>query len=93
MRNEIGEPTGMWVRTEARAEEVIEFTAFVTAIERGDIGAGDEVRSRIVTRDRWVRVGDMRLYREIMRGDGGAAGEEDAAGEEGRGTPPLWYAS
>jgi len=67
MRNEIGEPTGMRVRTEAGTEETMEFTAFVAAIERGDIRPEDEVRSHIVTQDLWLRVGEMRLYREIRQ--------------------------
>ena len=68
MRNEIGEPTGMRVRREFGAEETLEFAAFVAAIERGDIGANDETCSHIVTWDEWVRVGEMRLYREIRQG-------------------------
>ena len=68
MRNEIGEPTGMRVRTVVGAEETLEFTAFVTAIEHGDIGPEDEFCSQIVTQGRWVRVGEMRLYREIRQG-------------------------
>ena len=76
MRNEIGEPTGMRVRRESGAEETLEFAAFVAAIERGHIGPEDEVCSHIVTRDRWVRVGDMRLYREIVRNEGGEAAAE-----------------
>ena len=67
MRNEIGEPTGMRVRYRTGAEETLEFAAFVAAIERGVIGADDEVCSHIVTRDTWVNVGDMRLYREIRQ--------------------------
>lgn len=68
MRNEIGEPTGMRVRRGTGAEETLEFAAFVAAIERGDIGPEDEVCSHIVTLDRWVQVGNMRLYREIRQG-------------------------
>lgn len=67
MRNEIGEPTGMRVRRAAGAEVTLEFAAFVAAIESGDVGPEDEVCSHIVTRDRWVRVGEMRLYREIRQ--------------------------
>ncbi len=67
MRNEIGEPTGMRVRPARGAEVTLEFAAFVAAIERGDIGPEDEVCSHIVTRGQWVRVGDMRLYREIRQ--------------------------
>ncbi len=85
MRNEIGEPTGMRVRRESGAEETLEFAAFVAAIERGDIGADEEVCSHIVTRDAWVRVGEMRLYREIMRDGGGP--EREA--EEERVWPPA----
>lgn len=68
MRNEIGEPTGMRVRRATGPEETLEFAAFVAAIERGDVGAEDEVCSHIVTQDRWVRVGGMRLYGEIRQG-------------------------
>lgn len=68
MRNEIGEPTGMRVHRANAAEQTLEFSAFVAAIERGDVGPEDEVCSHIVTGNRWVRVGEMRLYREIMRG-------------------------
>jgi len=68
MRNEIGEPTGMRVRRTMGAEMTLEFAAFVAAIERGDIGPEDEVCSHIVTQGQWVRVGEMRLYREIMQG-------------------------
>ena len=85
MRNEIGEPTGMRVRRASGAEETLEFAAFVAAIERGDIGPEDEVCSHIVTRDKWVRVGDMRLYREIVRSEGGEEGEA----EEERVWPPA----
>lgn len=68
MRSEISEPTGMRVRGENGAEATMEFAAFVAAIEEGTIRPGDEVCSHIVTQDRWVRVGEMRLYREIMQG-------------------------
>lgn len=78
MRNEIGEPTGMRVRRAMGAEMTLEFAAFVAAIERGDISAEDEVCSHIVTRGQWVRVGEMRLYREIMRG-----AERERAAREG----------
>ena len=74
----------MHIRTEAGIEETMEFTAFVAAIECGDIRPEDEVRSHIVTQDLWVRVGEMRLYEEIMRD-----GEREEAGKEGGGTPPL----
>lgn len=77
MRNEIGEPTGMRVRTAAGAEETLEFAVFIAAIERGDIGPEDEVCSQIVTQGRWVRVGEMRLFREIQEG----LERERAAGE------------
>ena len=86
MRNEIGEPTGMRVRRESGAEETLEFAAFVAAIERGDIGAEDEVCSHIVTRDVWVRVREMRLYREIRQGV-----ERAEAAREGVWPPaPQW---
>ena len=68
MQNEIGEPTGMRVRTAAGTEETLEFAAFVAAIERGDVGPEDEVCSQIVTRGLWVSVGEMRLFREIQEG-------------------------
>jgi len=68
MRNEIGEPTGMRVRTAEGAEKTLAFAAFVAAIERGDIGPEDEVCSQIVTQGRWVRVGGMRLFREVREG-------------------------
>ena len=74
----------MHIRTEAGIEETMEFTAFVAAIECGGIRPEDEVRSHIVTQDLWVRVGEMRLYEEIMRD-----GEREEAGKEGGGTPPL----
>ena len=67
MRNEIGEPTGMRVRRESGAEETLEFAAFIAAIERGGIRPEDEVCSHIVTQDQWVRVGEMRLYHEILQ--------------------------
>ncbi len=80
MRNEIGEPTGMRVRRASGAEMTLEFAAFVAAIERGDIGPEDEVCSHIVTGDRWVRVGEMRLYREIRQNaERGRAGGRVAA--------------
>ena len=78
----------MHIRTEAGTEETMEFTAFVAAIECGDIRPEDEVRSHIVTQDLWVRVGEMRLYGEIMR-DGEGDKEREEAGKEGGGTPPL----
>jgi len=78
MRNEIGEPTGMRVRRATGAEMTMEFSVFAAAIERGDIGSEDEVCSHIVTRDRWVRVGEMRLYREIRQG-----AEREKAAREG----------
>lgn len=78
MRNEIGEPTGMRVRAATGAEETLEFAAFVAAIEREDIGPEDEVCSQIVTQGRWVRVGEMRLYREIREGV-----EREQAAQEG----------
>ena len=90
MRNEIGEPTGMHIRTEAGVEETMEFTAFVAAIERGDIRPEAEVRSHIVTQDRWVRVREMRMYREIRRDEGGAE-KEGGMEKEGGETPPLPY--
>lgn len=86
MRNEIGEPTGMRVRRESGAEETLEFAAFIAAIERGDIGAEDEVCSHIVTQDAWVRVGEMRLYREVRQGV-----ERAEAAREGVWPPaPQW---
>jgi hypothetical protein len=68
MRSEIGEPTGMRVRRAMGAEMTMEFSAFVAAIERGDIGPEDEVCSHIVTQGQWVWVGEMRLYWEIRQG-------------------------
>jgi len=82
MRNEIGEPTGMRVRTAAGAEGTLEFAAFVAAVERGDIGPEDEVCSHIVTQGHWVRVGEMRLYREIRQGT-----ERERAAQEGAWPP------
>ena len=82
MRNEIGEPTGMRVRNETGAEMTLEFAAFVAAIERGDIQPEDEVCSHIVTQDRWVRVGEMRLYRKIMHIEAEGKAEEQGEKEE-----------
>lgn len=82
MRNEIGEPTGMRVRTADAAEATLAFAVFVAAVERGDIGPEDEVCSHIVTQGRWVRVGEMRLYREIRRGV-----EREQAAREGAWPP------
>lgn len=77
MRHEIGEPTGMRVRKATGAEETLEFAAFVAAIERGDVGPEDEVCSHIVTQDRWVQIGEMRLYREIRQGVARANAAQD----------------
>ena len=90
MQNEIGEPTGMRVRTEAGAEETLEFAAFVAAIECGDIGPDDEVCSQIVTQGRWVRVGEMRLFREIRAGAARAGAARERAAWERAAWEGVW---
>ena len=83
MRNEIGEPTGMHLRRASGEETAFDFVDFVAAIERGDIKAEDEVCSHIVTQDRWVRVGEMRLYREIRHLEERGKAEEESQAEAG----------
>ena len=48
-------------------QTALDFAAFVAGIERGEIGPEYEVSSHIVTGGRRVRVGDMRLYTEIVQ--------------------------
>lgn len=66
MRGEFSEPAGMYVRDKQGKVRLFTFPDFVGAIERAEVLPEDEVRSHIVTRDRWVHVGQMRLYGKIM---------------------------
>ena len=67
MRISSEEPTGMRVRDTQGREVILTFPEFADAVAQGVILPDDHVCSHIVTRDLWVRVGDMRLYREIMQ--------------------------
>ena len=65
MRISLEEPTGMWVRGEDGQAVPLTFPAFVAAVEDGAVSPDDHVWSRIVTRSRWVRAGDMRLFQML----------------------------
>lgn len=65
------EPTGVWVCGPDGDRVCLAFARFVDAIEDGVLRPDDWVWSRIVTRGRWVRAADMRLYRVLTSGDTG----------------------
>lgn len=62
-------PTGMRVRSKDGAERMLGFPEFVKAVRAGEVDPDDQVLSWIVTRNRWMRVGSMRLY-DVVRAPG-----------------------
>ena len=86
MRLSMEEPTGMRVRDGEGREVTLTFAAFAAAVERGVILPDDHVRSHIVTADRWVRVGDLRMYGVLREGVNTrfAPTEPGSAGTHGR---------